>query len=316
MGVGVRAWLTTRLVGSLTAERHPVGTPLCDFERVRYDIRPGDVLLVEGRSRVSDVIKLVTQTPWTHSALYIGRLHDIDDRLVRDRIAARCEPTDLEEQLVIEALLGMGTIVGPLGKYRNANLRICRPTGLARQDAQTVIAHAARHLGCDYDTRQLLDLARFLFPYGILPRRWRSSLFNHNAGTPTRTVCSSMIAWAFSAVRFPVLPVIRREADGTVRLHRRNHLLYTPRDFDYSPYFEIIKCPYMGFVEQTAYRHLPWDEQGRISNGDDDRFEPALEPVGNERSMSLVPELPHAQSDTNNDEKGSPAGLVRADADS
>ncbi len=48
VGVGVRAWLTTRLVRSLTAERHPVGTPLCDFERVRYDIRPGADLLDAG----------------------------------------------------------------------------------------------------------------------------------------------------------------------------------------------------------------------------------------------------------------------------
>ncbi len=80
-----------------------------------------------------------------------------------------------------------------------------------------VIAHAIRHLGNDYDVRQLLDLARFLFPWGILPRRWRSSLFQHNAGKPTHTVCSSLLAEAFSAVGFPVLPFIDRGADGSLR---------------------------------------------------------------------------------------------------
>lgn len=308
MGVGVKAWLTNRLVGGLTAERDTVATPLCDFERVRYDIRPGDVLLVEGRSRISDVIRLVTQTPWTHAALYIGRLHDIDDRAVRDHIAASCGDTELEDQLLIEALLGVGTIVSALGKYRDANLRICRPTGLARHDAQTVIAYASRHLGCDYDTRQLLDLARFLFPYGILPRRWRSSLFTHNAGAPTRTVCSSMIASAFSAVRFPVLPVIGRDSDGTIRLHRRNHLLFTPRDFDYSPYFEIIKCPYMGFEDRPIYSHLPWDEQGRICDGEEDWLNGTAEPVSklpakHEWPSALVSELGPAGMETAGDEK-------------
>jgi len=51
--------------------------PLCDFNRLRFELRPCDVLLVEGRSRVAEVIKLITQSPWSHSALYIGRLFDI-----------------------------------------------------------------------------------------------------------------------------------------------------------------------------------------------------------------------------------------------
>jgi len=50
-----------------------------DFNRLKYEIRPGDVLLIEGRSRVSQVIRTLTQSPWTHAALYIGRLNDIED---------------------------------------------------------------------------------------------------------------------------------------------------------------------------------------------------------------------------------------------
>ncbi|MBU1192238.1 MAG: hypothetical protein KKE76_11015 [Gammaproteobacteria bacterium] len=273
MGRGLKAWLARVITTWLTAEKPADRTPLCDFERIRYEIRPGDVLLVEGRTRVSDVIKSITQSPWTHSALYLGRLGDIDDPRVREHVSY-CYDGEPGDQIVVEALLGRGTIISNLSKYTNDHLRICRPGGLSRRDAQTVIAYAVKHLGCDYDVRQLLDLARFLFPYGILPKRWRSSLFEHNAGFPTRTVCSSMIAAAYNHVHFPVLPVMRRLENGELRLYKRNARLYTPRDFDYSPYFEIIKYPYLGIEDKSLYRNLPWDEDGQICNGDDDCFIP------------------------------------------
>lgn len=268
MGRGLKAWMARSITSWLTAERPPDGTPLCDFERIRYELRPADVLLVEGRTRVSDVIKTITQSPWTHSALYLGRIGDIDDPRVREHVSC-CFDGDPNAQIVVEALLGRGTIISPLDKYRHDHLRICRPAGLARHDAQAVIAYAINHLGCDYDVRQLLDLARFLFPYGVLPRRWRSSLFEHNAGFPTRTVCSSMIASSFDCVRFPVLPVVRRLENGEVRMSKRNVRLYTPRDFDYSPYFEIIKFPFLNIEDKSLYRNLPWDDddQACISEG-------------------------------------------------
>ena len=280
MGFGVTAakgWLAKSITRWLSVEKPADKTPLCDFERLRYEIRPADVVLVEGRTRVSDVIKNITQSPWTHSALYIGRLADIDDPQVREHVSYFYDG-DKNAQLVVEALLGKGTIITELSKYRNDHLRICRPSGLSRSDAQTVIEYAVNHLGCDYDVRQLLDLARLLLPYGIVPRRWRSSLFEHNAGIPTRTVCSSMIAAAFNRVHFPVLPVMRRLENGELRLFKRNARLYTPRDFDYSPYFEIIKYPYLGIEDRSLYRALPWDEDGQICNGDDDCFIPQPTP--------------------------------------
>jgi len=273
MGRGLKVWLANTITRWLTVEKPADRTPLCDFERIRYEIRPADVLLVEGRTRVSDVIKSITQSSWTHSAVYIGRINDIDDPQVRAQVARHFNG-DPNSQLVIEALLGRGTIISALDKYHSDHIRICRPGGLSRRDAQSVIAYAANHLGCDYDVRQLLDLARFLFPYSIVPRHWRSSLFEHNAGIPTRTVCSSMLAAAFNNVHFPVLPVMRRMENGDLRLYKRNARLYTPRDFDYSPYFEIIKYPYLGIADKSLYRNLPWDEEGAICNGENDCFIP------------------------------------------
>ncbi|MFW5969396.1 MAG: hypothetical protein ACOCP9_02030, partial [Halofilum sp. (in: g-proteobacteria)] len=106
----IRDHLWNRITAWLNHERPSQDIPPCDFERLSYEIRPCDVLLFEGRSRVSDVIKLITLSPWTHAALYIGRLHDIDDPHMRERIRAQYEASG-DEQLIIEALLGHGTVV-------------------------------------------------------------------------------------------------------------------------------------------------------------------------------------------------------------
>ncbi len=271
--MGLRSWLVSKISNWLIKDRELSGLPICDFERISYEIKPGDVLLIEGRSHVSDVIKNITQSPWTHAALYIGRLHDIEDPILCRRIREKFDGAP-GTQLLIEAILGEGTIVVPLEKYRVDHVRICRPHGISRIDVNKVIAYAVNRLGSDYDVRQLLDLARFMFPYGILPRRWRSSLFQHNAGAPTRTVCSSLIAAAFASVHFPIMPVIQKTEDGKMRLFRRNERLYTPKDFDYSPYFDIIKYPFLGFEDLAIYRKLPWDNQGRICDDDGECYLP------------------------------------------
>ena len=43
-----------------------------DPERLRDLMEPGDVLLVEGNSRISGIIKYLTQSTWSHAALYVG----------------------------------------------------------------------------------------------------------------------------------------------------------------------------------------------------------------------------------------------------
>ncbi len=266
--MGVRAWLLARLVNWLNAEQPFDGEPPCDFDRLSLEIRPCDVVLVEGRTRVSNIIKTISTSPWTHSALYIGRLSDVADSKLRALIQRHYTGSVAlsQAQLIIEPLLGRGTLVRELDVYRGEHLRICRAKGLTEQDIQTVIAGAAAHLGVDYDIRQMFDLARFLFPFGLVPKRWRSSLFEHRAGELTKTVCSSMIAEVFASIHYPVLPVIHKDEGGGFRLYKRNTRLYTPSDFDYSPYFEIIKYPILGFDDVAMYRQLPWDEEGLVCN--------------------------------------------------
>ena len=43
-----------------------------DPETLSRILQPGDVLLVEGNQKISTAIKYLTQSTWSHAALYIG----------------------------------------------------------------------------------------------------------------------------------------------------------------------------------------------------------------------------------------------------
>jgi len=63
------------------------------------------------------------------------------------------------------------------------------------------------------------------------------------SGHPTRIICSALIAQAFECVRYPILPKVRLESEAARQeiLEIRHSSLYAPRDFDISPYFEVVK---------------------------------------------------------------------------
>lgn len=257
-------WLITKFSKWLSYESPHAPSFLYDFNKIQFEMRPADVLLVEGRNRVSRIIRQVTHSNWSHSALYIGRLSDITNSQLRTEVKKYYKGAP-DEQLLIESLMGQGTIITTLSRYKDYNIRICRPRGLSRDDAKKVIAYAINHLGMRYSLRHVFDLARFLFPWGFLPRRWRSSLFVHNALKPTEEICSSLIASAFQTIHFPILPEIIRDKQG-ITLVSRNPRLYTPQDFDYSPYFDIIKYPLLPLVGEGVYQHLPWQEDRSTGN--------------------------------------------------
>jgi hypothetical protein len=71
-----------------------------------------------------------------------------------------------------------------------------------------------------------------------------------------------MLAEAFARVRFPIIPVLHQDKTGKVRMLDTNSKLVTPRDFDHSPYFDVIKYPVLDFDELGIYRSLPWDQTG------------------------------------------------------
>jgi hypothetical protein len=199
-------------------------------DALRSTIRPGDVLLVEGNTRISNVIKYLTQSTWSHAALYVGR--------IGDRETPDGEPLNL-----VEANLGEGVVAAPLSKYFLYHTRICRPAGLPSEERRKVCAFASERIGFDYDLQNIIDLARYLFPLPM-PARWRRRMISLGSGEPTRIICSVLIAQAFEAVGYPILPVITQIEGISARrdvMHIRHSSLYAPRDFDISPYFEVVK---------------------------------------------------------------------------
>lgn len=219
---------------------------------LRRVLQPGDVLLVEGNSRVSAAIKYLTQSTWSHSALYVGN--------ALGRVTPDGEPLSL-----IEVNLGEGCVAAPLSKYQLYNTRIRRPSNLTAQDRGRLLDFMIRKLGTRYDLKNITDLLRYFLPTPPVPVRWRRRLLAFGSGDPTRAICSSLIAEAFGRIRYPILPVITREfrADARARpqrreiLHIRHHSLYAPRDFDLSPYFHVVKPTLeTGF----DYRRLKWAE--------------------------------------------------------
>lgn len=253
----IRNTIGSKVIAWLTKPLEVYNEGLIDFDRMKDEILPGDVLLVEGQSQVSRIIQTITQSRWSHSAICVGRPADFVEHL-----PSAIDRTEFEqhsnEPYLVEAELGKGTIVENIEQYRKFRMRICRPNGLSHSDRAQVIKYVCKRLGAEYNVRQLLDLARFLFPYGVLPRRWRSSLFEHNAGPETKIVCSTLIADAFQTVNFPILPILSPNNDGHRRLFKRNAKLFSPSDFDISPFFTIVKFPKYTWNERRYYHHLPW----------------------------------------------------------
>lgn len=218
-----------------------------DFGALQATLQPGDVLLVEGNNHVSGIIKYLTQSTWSHAALYVGR--------IGDRETAEGEPLTL-----VEANLGEGVVGAPLSKYARYHTRICRPAGLTPDDRAKVCAYAKERIGFDYDVKNIIDLMRFLMPLPI-PQKWRRRLMSMGSGHPTRIICSALIAQAFDSVRYPILPKISRVESESAReeiLEIRHSSLYAPRDFDISPYFEVVKPT---LVHGFDYRKMQWADQ-------------------------------------------------------
>ena len=94
----------------LLKESPPKRAYLCDYPQICQKIVPGDVLLIEGRSRISRIIKSITQSPWSHAMLYIGRISDIQDPKLQKVLQKKCH-YPLNTQLLIESEIGFGTII-------------------------------------------------------------------------------------------------------------------------------------------------------------------------------------------------------------
>ncbi len=275
--MGVRTWITARLASFLNQPAgHYERRGWNDFDALKRQIHKGDVLLVEGDLRVSAVVKYLTQSSWSHAALYIG------DELLRrggeQRDAALAAFGEEAGHLVVEALFE-GVVVSPLVKYVDSNVRLCRPHRLRAEHLEVILGDALAAVGWQYDVRNILDLAFHLMLASLFPSRYRRDAPHLGSGAATEVICTSLLGRLFQKVRFPVLPsvtfpdgvdprqvparrsrltLLRRTRSPYVGVFRQlHHTLLTPRDFDLSPYFEIVK---FNVIEQWGfdYQKIEW----------------------------------------------------------
>ena len=233
---------------------------ITDMDALRRSLRPGDVLLVEGDTRISTAIKYLTQSTWSHAAIYIGIIPGV----------AGDGP---EPRVLVEADLVEGTWAIPLSAYSRLHTRVCRPVGMSENEIRRVVDFVVARLGHKYDLKNVIDLARYLLPEPPVPARWRRRMLELGIGEPTRAICSTLIAQAFQSVRYPILPISDADADAEVDagtrdnaadvVHRkvtwtaRHYSLFAPRDFDISPYFAVVKPT---LDEGFDFRHMTWTE--------------------------------------------------------
>lgn len=254
----VANWLGRKLSRYLSAAHHAHSTAApADLRVLGACLRPGDVLLVEGRTRVSQAIKYLTQSTWSHAALFVGDCLDTRD-------------ANGDALCFVEADINEGVRSVAISEFAGLHVRICRPVSLTSAERAGVLAHAIRCIGYRYDHKNVVDLIRYVLPTPPVPQRWRRRLLALGSGDPTRAICSTLIAQAFECVRYPVLPEIEARSTedpmcpGCVEeiLHVRHHSLFVPRDFDVSPYFEVVKPTLaMGFDHHA----LRWDDVSAVA---------------------------------------------------
>ena len=184
-------------------------------ELLAQTLQPGDVLLIEGNTRLSTAIKYLTQSTWSHSAICIG--------------GALGQPAGGGEPLtLVEADLNHGVRAVPLSLYAPRHTRICRPVGLRPEDLRRLVDFVVARIGHQYDLDNLIDLARYLLPTPPVPSRWRRRMIALGSGDPTRAICSTLIALAFQEIRYPVLPIITFVDDGSALAQHQRNPSYPP----------------------------------------------------------------------------------------
>src|SRR6185295_19750821 len=103
------SYISTRIIRYLaepTARYAPFFAPAPDV--LRQALQPGDILLIEGNSRLSAIIKFLTQSTWSHACFYVGE----------QAVAQTSDGTpDGEPNVLLEADVGHGVTTAGLSKY-------------------------------------------------------------------------------------------------------------------------------------------------------------------------------------------------------
>lgn len=148
------------------------GRPETDAAALAPYLLPGDVLLVEGKSRFARIVKAITQSTWSHVAIHVG--------------ANRVVEADVQD--------GVRTL--PLSALTGCGIRVMRAVGLSAEQREAVAQAVLARVGQGYDLKHAIRLGRAHLPIG------RRDI--DPSADPERAICSTLIAHAFASIGHPI----------------------------------------------------------------------------------------------------------------
>jgi cell wall-associated NlpC family hydrolase len=181
-------------------------------------LRNGDVLLTEGHTRAAVLVRRLTQSTWSHVAMYVGPLDEGPN--------PRC---------IVEADVGAGVRSIRLSELEGLNFRVLRPVALDDTARGRLAEWVVSRIGGEYDLKHAWALAR-----SFLPAPPTSSLPpepSDGAGSATRFICSTLLANAFALVGHPIPPI----GTPVAAVGTADHRYVIPSDFERASIFEVVR---------------------------------------------------------------------------
>jgi len=185
-------------------------------------LRPGDVLLTDGNTRMAALVRCLTRSTWSHVSMYVGPLEEGPDPLC-----------------IVEADIAAGVRAVRLSELQGLRVRALRPTGLVDADQRRLADWVVSRIGDEYDMAQAWALGR---------RFLRLPLASHAPHAPhaprsvaqgrMQFICSTLLAQAFLLIGCPITPTQIGIRDAWAVDHR----YVIPRDFESASGFEVVRA--------------------------------------------------------------------------
>lgn len=144
---------------------------LYDIQKLKKQLRPGDVFVVHGKHLISRIIRIVTDSYWNHATMYVGNGKYIEAN-------------------------NKGVEIKTLEEYKDKTFEIYRHIKISKQQQQKIIEHAQSEIGKGYDVLQLIQL----FLYVLFGIRGNA----RQIGTKNKYVCSELVAESYASVGLPI----------------------------------------------------------------------------------------------------------------
>lgn len=217
------------LVSYLVAPASVTPAPETPVRQRREDLQsllqPGDVILVAGRTRFASLVCRLTQSTWSHVAIYVGPGHHADP--------AYC---------IVEADVEAGVRFITLAELVDHDIQVVRASRLPQTSRQELIDYLLTRVGLPYDLNHVIELARLVLFAPSPLGRWLSPKTMRRAD-PTRAICSTLVAHALftAGVSVGAAPIVAARLQHAAKEHEsdlRAALDYlVPGDFERLPEF-------------------------------------------------------------------------------